>query len=75
FEVDELKESVITDTKWLAFIDRQILSNAIKYSPANSEITIFTELDPTGTTLLHINDVGIRIPLEDLPRMLQKSYT
>lgn len=75
FEVDELTESVTTDPKWLAFIVRQILSNAIKYSPASSEITIFTELDPTGATLLHIKDVGIGIPLEDLPRIFQKSYT
>ena len=75
FEVAELTETVLTDGKWLAFIVRQILSNAIKYSPANSEVTIFTEHDPTGATLLHIKDVGLGIPLEDLPRIFQKSYT
>ncbi|AJK85872.1 sensor histidine kinase [Lysinibacillus fusiformis] len=75
FEIDELTEKVMTDGKWLAFIVRQILSNAIKYSSANSEVTIFTELDPTGATLLHIKDIGIGIPSEDLPRIFQKSYT
>ncbi|WP_230875071.1 sensor histidine kinase [Lysinibacillus cavernae] len=75
FEVNDLTETVMTDGKWLAFIVRQILSNAIKYSPANSEVTIFTELDPTNAILLHIKDVGIGIPLEDLPRIFQKSYT
>lgn len=75
FEVAELTDTVLTDGKWLAFIVRQILSNAIKYSPVNSEVTIFTEHDPTGATLLHIKDVGIGIPLEDLPRIFQKSYT
>ncbi|WP_144788673.1 sensor histidine kinase [Lysinibacillus fusiformis] len=75
FEVDALTEKVMTDGKWLAFIVRQILSNAIKYSSANSEVTIFTELDPAGATLLHIKDMGIGIPSEDLPRIFQKSYT
>ncbi|KOS61266.1 sensor histidine kinase [Lysinibacillus agricola] len=75
FDVDELTENVTTDSKWLAFIVRQILSNAIKYSPANSEVLIFTEVDVTGATLLHIKDAGIGIRREDLPRIFQKSYT
>jgi len=75
FDVDELTETVMTDGKWLAFIVRQILSNAIKYSTANSEVLIFTEVDPMGATLLHIKDAGIGIGKEDLPRIFQKSYT
>ncbi|MFJ7186350.1 sensor histidine kinase [Lysinibacillus xylanilyticus] len=75
FEVAELTEAVMTDGKWLAFIIRQILSNAIKYSPANSEVLIFTEIDATGATLLHIKDAGIGIRKEDLPRIFHKSYT
>ncbi|WP_456958238.1 sensor histidine kinase [Lysinibacillus sp. TE18511] len=75
FDVDELTETVMTDGKWLAFIVRQILSNAIKYSTANSEVLIFTEVDPKGATLLHIKDAGIGIGKEDLPRIFQKSYT
>ncbi|MGE7947711.1 sensor histidine kinase [Lysinibacillus sp. NPDC093688] len=75
FDVEELTDTVTTDGKWLAFIIRQILSNAIKYSPANSEVLIFTELDATGATLLHIKDAGIGIRQEDLPRIFYKSYT
>lgn len=75
FDVAELTEVVMTDGKWLAFIIRQILSNAIKYSPANSEVFIFTEEDATGATLLHIKDAGIGIRKEDLPRIFHKSYT
>ncbi|MCL1697782.1 MULTISPECIES: sensor histidine kinase [unclassified Lysinibacillus] len=75
FEIEELAETVVTDGKWLAFIIRQILSNAIKYSPANSEVLIFTEVDATGATLLHIKDAGIGIRKEDLPRIFYKSYT
>ncbi|MEY9977095.1 sensor histidine kinase [Lysinibacillus sp. RC79] len=75
FDAEELTETVMTDGKWLAFIIRQILSNAIKYSPANSEVLIFTEIDATGATLLHIKDAGIGIRKEDLPRIFYKSYT
>ena len=75
FDVGELNEVVMTDHKWIAFIVRQILSNAIKYSPVNTEILIFTDVDPTGATLLHIKDRGIGISKEDMPRIFQKSYT
>ncbi|MEQ6355700.1 sensor histidine kinase [Lysinibacillus sp. M3] len=75
FDVEELTDTVTTDAKWLAFIIRQILSNAIKYSPANSEVIIFTEVDATGATLLHIKDAGIGIRKADLPRIFYKSYT
>lgn len=75
FDVEELTDTVTTDAKWLAFIIRQILSNAIKYSPANSEVLIFTEVDATGAILLHIKDAGIGIRKEDLPRIFYKSYT
>jgi len=75
FEVDKLSETVLTDGKWLAFIVRQVLSNAIKYSPVDSEIIIWAEVDTTEAILLHIKDIGIGIPSEDLPRIFQKSYT
>ncbi|MCS1383369.1 MULTISPECIES: sensor histidine kinase [Lysinibacillus] len=75
FDVGELTEVVLTDSKWIAFIVRQILSNAIKYSPINTEIFIFTEVDSSGATLLHIKDNGIGIRTDDMPRIFQKSYT
>ncbi|EON70996.1 sensor protein [Lysinibacillus sphaericus OT4b.31] len=75
FDVAELSEIVMTDGKWLAFIVRQILSNAIKYSPANTEVLIFSEVDATGAQLLHIKDEGMGIRKDDIPRIFQKSYT
>ncbi|MFL0506620.1 sensor histidine kinase [Ureibacillus sp. 179-F W5.1 NHS] len=75
FQVEELEQEITTDKKWLAFIVRQILSNAIKYSHENEEVHIYTEINETGHLLLHIKDFGIGINEEDLPRIFQKSYT
>ncbi|MCT6924334.1 MULTISPECIES: sensor histidine kinase [Bacillales] len=75
FQIDELEEVVLTDAKWLGFILRQILSNAIKYSPHHSEIVVSVAYDAQGHALLKIKDVGQGIRAEDLPRIFKKSYT
>jgi two-component system, OmpR family, bacitracin resistance sensor histidine kinase BceS len=75
FEVDELDQVVKTDAKWLGFIVRQVLSNAIKYSPANEMIHIRSCKDGDGHPILQIQDVGPGIKAEDLPRVFKKSYT
>ena len=74
-EIGALDGTVVSDAKWLAFIIRQLLSNAVKYSEANAEIRIYMEQDEQGHQLLHIQDFGIGIKQEDLPRVFQKSYT
>ena len=61
--------SLVTDEKWLRFVLEQLLSNALKYTPAGS-ISIYAE----GRTLC-IADTGIGIATEDLPRIFQKGYS
>lgn len=74
-ETKNLQKTVTTDAKWLGFIIRQIFSNAVKYSHENSEIHIFTTRNQEGHLLLHIQDFGVGIRAEDLPRIFQRSYT
>lgn len=74
-DVKGLEEVVTTDAKWLAFIFRQIFSNAVKYSKPNTEIRIYTEQDAHGHICLHVQDFGYGIAAEDFPRVFQKSYT
>ena len=61
---------VLSDEKWLAFVIEQLLANALKYSRSGGEIRIYAE----GETLC-IEDDGIGIAAEDLPRVFEKGYT
>lgn len=76
---------VLTDEKWLAFVVEQILSNAIKYTPGG-KISIRVESLATESEIkcnggivereqLIIEDTGIGIRAEDLPRICEKGYT
>ena len=61
---------VISDKKWLSFAFEQILGNSVKYSGAGGEITI-----ETCENKLIIEDNGIGIKEEDLPRIFEKGFT
>lgn len=62
---------VITDEKWLLFIIEQVLSNALKYTPEGGRIRICQETPG----ILCIEDTGIGIAAEDLPRVFEKGFT
>ena len=61
---------VLTDEKWLSFVLEQLLSNALKYTPEGS-VSIY--LEPPAT--LCVEDTGIGIAPEDLPRIFEQGYT
>ena len=61
---------VISDKKWLSFAFEQILGNSVKYSSTGGEITI-----ETCENKLVIEDNGMGIKEEDLPRIFEKGFT
>lgn len=69
-EVENLNIKVLSDEKWLGFVFEQILSNALKYTNEGI-IKIYTE----NGHILVIEDTGIGIQEEDLPRLFEKGYT
>ena len=69
-DFQETGRTVLTDGKWLSFVVEQLLSNALKYTPAGGAVRIYGD----GETLV-IADTGIGIRGEDLPRIFEKGFT
>lgn len=67
-----MEETVLTDKKWLGFVIGQILSNALKYTK-KGKISIYMSKARSHT--LVIEDTGIGIRQEDLPRVFEKGFT
>ncbi|WP_160689891.1 sensor histidine kinase [Clostridium sp. C2-6-12] len=63
---------VITDEKWITFVLEQILSNALKYTKTGN-ISIY--MDENSQKTLVIEDTGIGIAAEDIPRVFDRGFT
>lgn len=73
FDVSLEIEEVLTDAKWLGFIIRQLLTNAVKYSDA-SDICVRSEA-LNEVTMLIIEDSGQGIETRDMSRIFDKGFT
>lgn len=71
-EYRQTDAKVISDEKWLSLVLEQILSNALKYT-YSGKISIYMNDEEPGT--LVVEDTGIGIQAEDLPRIFDKGYT
>ena len=69
-EYEPIEFKTITDSKWLSFIIEQVISNAVKYT---SEGCVRIYMSEPG--ILCIEDTGVGISEEDLPRIFENGYT
>ncbi len=68
-------DPVYTDKKWIAFILNQILQNSLKYRrETGARIRIYTQKEKRGVRLI-VEDNGIGIKAEELPRIFEKNFT
>ena len=68
-QIEPLAADVPSDAMWLGFILGQLLSNSVKYTRTGG-VRIFMD----GAALV-VEDSGIGIRKEDLPRIFEKGYT
>lgn len=73
FDIDLQVTEVLSDGKWLAFILRQVITNAVKYSEASD--IIITSYQDDERTILKMEDFGRGIDPKDLPRIFDKGFT
>ncbi|HYK74869.1 MAG TPA: sensor histidine kinase [Pseudoneobacillus sp.] len=73
FDLDIQSSEVLSDGKWLAFILRQLITNAVKYSEA-SDIMI-KSYQHHHQVMLEIQDFGSGIDPKDLMRIFDKGFT
>lgn len=73
FEISLEKTHVLSDAKWLSFIIRQLLTNAVKYSKS-SDIHL-SSFSINDSVVLKITDFGRGIAPKDLPRIFDRGFT
>lgn len=73
FDLQLESKEIISDAKWLTYIIRQLLTNAIKYS-SSSDI-ILKSYQCNEQTVLEVQDFGRGIDVKDLPRVFDKGFT
>lgn len=73
--IDNIDETVYTDSKWIVFILNQIITNCIKYAKKeNAEINIEAETKK-ARIILKIQDNGIGIRKGEITRVFEKGFT
>jgi two-component system OmpR family sensor kinase/two-component system sensor histidine kinase BaeS len=72
-KVDEHAPTVVGDAGRLAQVLRNLLSNALRHTPAGGRLSVRVA-STGGDALLEVSDTGTGIPPEDLPHVFDRFY-
>ena len=64
---------VLADPHWLHQVITNLLTNALKFTPAGGHVTISTGLS-RADAILRVTDTGTGIPADDLPRIFDRFW-
>jgi signal transduction histidine kinase len=64
---------VLADPHWLHQLITNLLSNALKFTPAGGQVTVSTSRNG-AEAVLQVTDTGKGIPAEDLPRIFDRFW-
>ncbi len=67
---EPMSKKIVTDEKWFLFVLEQVILNSLKYTNKG-----YIKIYPKGEDTVCIEDSGIGIAPEDLPRIFENGYT
>jgi PAS domain S-box-containing protein len=73
FELVDPLPSMLADPAKLERVVVNLLTNALKYSPEGTEVTVRAEPDAAGVAIV-VRDRGVGIAPEDLPRVFERYF-
>lgn len=74
-EIDEINDTVYSDSKWIEFILNQIIGNSIKYINSTNGLVKINSKRIENSVVLTIQDNGVGIVNADINRVFEKGFT